>query len=132
MRDRHVATLLAMTMGDHNSAGAAEVDFGFAAALADDFAVAFEEAHEGFGFVEGEGAADAAVGEFFVGKEKLDAAAGVEARDDVGERGLGEIGEPALPRERGAQGGGVDLLDGGGRGVGGQDNALAGGNENGG
>ena len=54
---------------------AAEVDFGFAAALADDFAVAFEEAHEGFGFVEGEGAADAAVGELGVGEEELDAAA---------------------------------------------------------
>jgi hypothetical protein len=98
--DRHVATLLAMTMGGHDSAGAAEVDFGFAAALAYDFAVAFEEAHEGLGFIEGEGAADAAVGEFFVGKEKLDAAAGVEARDDVGERGFGEIGEAALPRGR--------------------------------
>jgi hypothetical protein len=67
--DRHVAALLAMTMGDHDSAGAAEVDLGFAAALADDFAVAFEEAHKGFGFVEGEGAADAAIGEFFVGEE---------------------------------------------------------------
>jgi hypothetical protein len=41
---------------------AAEVDFGFARALADDFAGAFEKAHEGFGFVESERAADGAVG----------------------------------------------------------------------
>ena len=90
--DRHVAALLAMTKGDHDLTRVAEVNLGFAAALADDFAVALEEAHEGFGFVEGEGAADAAIGECFVGKEKLDTAAGVEARDDVGERSLGEIG----------------------------------------
>jgi hypothetical protein len=90
---------------------AAEVNLGFAAALADDFAVAFEEADESFGFVEGEGAADAAVGEFFVGKEKLDAAAGVEARDDVAERGLGEIGEAALPSEGCAEGGRIDFFD---------------------
>ena len=110
---------------------AAEVDLGFAAALADDFAVAFEEAHEGFGFVEGEGAADAAVGEGGIGEEELDEAAGVETRDDVGERGFGEIGEAALPGEGGAEGGGVNLLDRGGRGVAGQDNPRAGGDENG-
>ncbi len=40
--DRHVASLLSMTNGRHDSARAAEVDCGFAAALADDFAVAFE------------------------------------------------------------------------------------------
>ena len=38
--------------------------------------------------VEGEGAANAAVGEGGIGEDELDAAAGVEARDDVGERGL--------------------------------------------
>ena len=104
---------------------AAEVDLGFAAALADDFAVAFEEAHEGFGFVEGEGAADAAIGEGGIGEEELDEAAGVETRDDVGERGFGEIGEAALPGEGGAKGGGVNLLDGGGRGVAGQERPAA-------
>ena len=92
---------------------------------------AVEQAHEGFGLVEGEGAADAAVGECFVGNEKLDTAAGVETRDDVGERGFGEIGEAALPGEGGAKGGGVDLLDGGGRGVPWEHDALAGGDENG-
>ena len=102
------------------------MDFGFAAALAHDFAVALEEAHEGLGLVEGEGAADATAGELFVGEDKLDAAAGVEARDDVGQRGLREIGEPTLPRERGAESGGIDLLDGRGRGVFREKNALAG------
>ena len=96
---------------------AAEVNLGFAAALADDFAVAFEQAHEGFGLVEGKRAAHGAGAELGVGKEKLDAAASIEARDDVGQRGFGEIGEAALPGEGGAEGGGVNLLDRGGRGV---------------
>ncbi len=128
-RDRHVAALLTMTMSGHNSARAAEVNGGFAAALADDFAVALKKADEGFGFVEGEGAADAAVGECFVGEDELDAAAGVEPRDHVGQRGLGEIGEAALPGEGRTEGGGVNLLDGGGRGVFREKNALAGGDE---
>ena len=90
---------------------AAEVNLGFAAALADDFAVAFEQAHEGFGLVEGEGAAHGAGAELGVGQEKLDTAAGVETRDDVGERGFGEIGEAALPSEGCAEGGRIDFFD---------------------
>lgn len=123
--------LVAMTKRGHNSASAAEVDFGCTAPLADNFAVAHEEADKGFGFVEGERAADQPTSKLGIGEDELDVAARVEAGNDVGQRSLGEISEPALPRERGAQSGGIDFLDGGERGVFRQDDALAGGDESG-
>ena len=51
------------------------MDFTFVPVLADNFAVAPKQAYKGLGFVEVEGAADAAVADFIVVEDDLDTAA---------------------------------------------------------